>query len=74
VTALRLIKRKNPDLLVSAFARVLKVIPNAKLVIAGSGREKDRLMRLAERLNMNNSVLHCGATRTRESCSAHGSG
>jgi glycosyltransferase involved in cell wall biosynthesis len=60
VTALRLIKRKSPDLLVSAFARVLRVIPNAKLVIAGSGREKDRLMRLAERLNMNNSVLLAG--------------
>ena len=60
VTALRLIKRKSPDLLVSAFARVLRAVPNAKLVIAGSGRERSRLIRQAERLNMNNSVLIAG--------------
>lgn len=60
VTALRLIKRKNPSLLVSAFARVLRAIPNAKLVIAGSGRENDRLIHQVTRLNMNNSVLMAG--------------
>jgi len=60
VTALRLIKRKSPALLISAFARVLKVVPNAKLVIAGSGREENRLSRQTERLNIENSVLMAG--------------
>jgi len=60
VTALRLIKRKNPDLLISAFGRVLKVIPGAKLVIAGSGRESNRLSRQAERLNIKDSVSMTG--------------
>jgi glycosyltransferase involved in cell wall biosynthesis len=45
LTVSRLIKRKNPALLISAFARVLKVVPDAKPVIAGSGREKDNLSR-----------------------------
>jgi glycogen(starch) synthase len=60
VTASRLIKRKNPDLLISAFARVLKVVPDAKLVIAGSGREKDNLSRQIESLNITNSVFMVG--------------
>jgi glycosyltransferase involved in cell wall biosynthesis len=60
VTASRLIKRKSPGLLVSAFARVLKVVPDAKLVIAGSGREKDNLSRQVKNLNITNSVFMMG--------------
>ena len=60
VTASRLIKRKNPDLLISAFARVLKVVPDAKLVIAGSGREEDNLSRQIKGLNITNSVFMVG--------------
>lgn len=60
VTASRLIKRKSPGLLVSAFARVLKVVPNAKLVIAGSGREEDNLSRQVESLDIANSVFMMG--------------
>jgi glycosyltransferase involved in cell wall biosynthesis len=60
VTASRLIKRKNPELLISAFARVLKVVPNAKLVIAGSGREEDNLSRQIRSLNITNSVFMVG--------------
>jgi glycosyltransferase involved in cell wall biosynthesis len=60
VTASRLIKRKSPDLLVSAFARVLKVVPDAKLVIAGSGREEDNLSRQIKDLNIINSVFMVG--------------
>jgi len=59
-TASRLIRRKSPALLVSAFARVLKVIPDAKLVIAGSGREKRNLARQVKRLNIENSVFMVG--------------
>jgi glycosyltransferase involved in cell wall biosynthesis len=60
VTASRLVKRKSPELLVSAFAKVLKVVPDAKLVIAGSGREKDNLSRQIESLNIAGSVLMLG--------------
>ena len=60
VTAMRLIKGKSPELLISAFARVLEVIPNAKLVIAGSGQEEDNLSRQIKDLNMANSVFMMG--------------
>jgi glycosyltransferase involved in cell wall biosynthesis len=60
VTALRLIKGKSPELLISAFAMVLKVIPNAKLVIAGSGQEEDNLSRQIKDLNITNSVFMVG--------------
>jgi glycosyltransferase involved in cell wall biosynthesis len=60
VTVSRLIKRKSPELLVSAFAKVLKVVPDAKLVIAGSGREKDNLSRQIKSLNITNSVFMTG--------------
>jgi glycosyltransferase involved in cell wall biosynthesis len=60
VTALRLIKGKSPDLLVSAFARVLEAVPDAKLVIAGSGQEKDNLSSQIQDLNITNSVFMVG--------------
>ena len=60
VTASRLIKRKSPELLISAFARVLKVVPDAELVIAGSGREEDNLSRQIKELNITNSVFMLG--------------
>jgi len=60
VTASRLIKRKNPNLLISAFAKVLKVVRDAKLVIAGSGREQDNLSRQVKGLNIANSVFMAG--------------
>ncbi len=60
VTASRLIKRKSPGLLISAFAKVLKVIPDAKLVIAGSGREEDNLSRQIKGLNITDSVFMVG--------------
>jgi glycosyltransferase involved in cell wall biosynthesis len=47
-------------LLISAFARVLKVVPDAKLVIAGSGREEDNLSRQVKGLNITNSVFMVG--------------
>ena len=63
VTALRLIKGKSPELLISAFAKVLKVVPDAKLVIAGSGREEDNLSRQIKDLNITNSVFMLGKLR-----------
>jgi len=63
VTALRLIKGKSPELLISAFAGVLSVVPDAKLVIAGSGREEDNLSRQIKDLNITNSVFMLGKLR-----------
>ena len=60
VTALRLIKGKSPELLISAFAHVLKVIPGAKLVIAGSGQEEDNLSHQIKDLNIADSVFMMG--------------
>jgi glycosyltransferase involved in cell wall biosynthesis len=60
VTASRLTKRKSPDLLISAFAEVLKVVPDAKMAIAGSGREEDNLVRQIKELNITNSVFMLG--------------
>ncbi|GAH78168.1 unnamed protein product, partial [marine sediment metagenome] len=60
VTALRLIKGKSPELLISAFASVLEVVPDAKLVIAGSGREEDNLSRQIKDLNITNAVFMVG--------------
>jgi glycosyltransferase involved in cell wall biosynthesis len=60
VTALRLIKGKSPELLISAFAKVLKIIPSAKLVIAGSGQEEDNLRRQIQDLDITNSVFMMG--------------
>jgi glycosyltransferase involved in cell wall biosynthesis len=60
VTASRLIKRKSPGLLISAFARVLKVMPDAKLVIAGSGREENDLSHRVRDLNIADSVFMVG--------------
>ena len=60
VTASRLVKRKNPNLLISAFAKVLKVVSDAKLAIAGSGREQDNLSRQIKGLNIANSVFMVG--------------
>lgn len=66
VTASRLIKRKSPGLLVSAFAEVLKAIPNARLVIAGSGREVHNLAEQIRDLDITDSVsLLGGMTKER---------
>ncbi|NWF77329.1 MAG: glycosyltransferase family 4 protein [Chloroflexi bacterium] len=59
-TASRLINRKSPGLLISAFARVLEVVPDAKLVIAGSGREENNLSRQIKDLNIASSVFLVG--------------
>lgn len=66
VTASRLIKRKSPGLLISAFAEVLKVKPEAKLVIAGSGREENDLSHRARDLDIADSVFMVGGLAKEE--------
>ena len=60
MTASRLVKRKNPELLVSAFAKVLRAVPEARLVIAGSGREREKVSRQVDSLDIAGSVLMLG--------------
>lgn len=56
VTAIRFVKRKGPVYLVSAFSKVLKSIPNAKLAIAGSGPEAANLRDQIRKLGMAKSA------------------
>lgn len=60
-TAIRLVKRKGPGYLVAAFAKVLKVVPNAKLVIAGWGPEAKNLQAQIKELGLEKSVVMVGA-------------
>lgn len=56
----RLKKYKSFDHLIEAFVIVKKEIPNARLVIVGDGDDKLRLMELALRLGLNDSVTFTG--------------
>jgi glycosyltransferase involved in cell wall biosynthesis len=49
----RFVKYKNPDHVVKAFSIVQKKIPNAKLIMVGSGPLYRQTMRLAKELNVN---------------------
>lgn len=51
---------KNLDVLVKAFANVLKSMPDAKLVIAGEGGAKSTIEKLAAKLNIAESVFFQG--------------
>ncbi|MBL1211119.1 glycosyltransferase family 4 protein [Geminocystis sp. GBBB08] len=56
----RLVSEKGVDLLIKAFSDVVKVIPNAQLIIAGSGSEDKNLKNLIKELNLNSSVEMLG--------------
>lgn len=55
-----LTKKKRVDILIRAFAEVLKVIPNLKLKIGGDGAEKYHLKNLTKELNISDSVTFLG--------------
>jgi len=55
-----LIYLKGVHLLINAFSRVVKVYPEAKLFIAGKGREEKNLQELAEQLKLNNNIFFLG--------------
>ena len=52
----RLVHEKGVDVLIEAFARVVRNLPQAKLVIVGEGPERSRLERLIESSNLNGRV------------------
>jgi len=60
VTAIRLVKRKGPKNLVTAFSKVFRVMPEAKLAIAGKGPEYANLQAIIKKLGIENSVLMLG--------------
>ena len=56
----RLTQEKGADLLLRAFAVVTQQIPDARLLIAGDGPERENLKRLAVVLNITSSVRFLG--------------
>jgi glycosyltransferase involved in cell wall biosynthesis len=56
VFAGRLVREKGADLLVRAFADVVKAVPDARLVLAGDGPERSRLERQIGRLDLGSHV------------------
>ena len=66
----RLVWEKGVDVLLKAFARVNKQIPEAELIVAGQGVEAKNLKLLAEELGINKSVKWLGHV-TREELEHH---
>lgn len=56
----RLVREKGAEVLVRAFAKVVKKIPQARLLLAGEGPERDRLKRLIAGLGFSSSVSMLG--------------
>jgi len=56
----RIIKDKGHDILIKSFLKVVKKIPNAKLLIIGEGPNKFRLQRLVIELRLSNHVFLLG--------------
>jgi len=62
----RLIERKGVQYLVDAFAHVLRIIPDAKLMIAGEGPERSRLEAKVRTLGLSENVAFLGVIPYRE--------
>jgi len=58
--AARIIKRKGWKNLLMAFQGVVKYKPNCKLLIAGDGKDKGRLLKFIEKNNLGNNVYFLG--------------
>lgn len=56
----RLHPKKCPDDLVKAFPKVVKKVPNAKLIFAGKGEEEIELKGLVSDLNLNDNIIFAG--------------
>jgi glycosyltransferase involved in cell wall biosynthesis len=59
----RLEKEKNIDLGIYAFKRFLNFYPNARLIIAGKGRQTDDLISLVQFLHLDKKVSFVGWER-----------
>jgi glycosyltransferase involved in cell wall biosynthesis len=56
----RFMQTKNQEFLVDAFAKMLPVRPDSRLVFAGTGEDEQAVRRLAESLGVSNKVLFLG--------------
>jgi len=56
----RLVPEKGGDVLIRAFAKIVSVIPQARLLIAGEGPDRPRLEKLTEKLGVSTSVSFLG--------------
>jgi glycosyltransferase involved in cell wall biosynthesis len=56
----RLVDQKAPDVLIRAFARVVEIVPRAKLAMVGSGPLEPALRRLAAELRIEDHVRWLG--------------
>ena len=59
-------KWKNLDVLLRAFARVKEILPNEKIIIAGSGEWAEHYRALARELGIENSVNFVGSVSDEE--------
>ena len=57
MTAGRLVRRKNLDILIRAVPKILEKIPNCKIILLGSGVEKKSLQILIDKLNLSSKVI-----------------
>lgn len=57
----RLEKEKDLDFLISAFAKIKKMEPHAKLILIGDGRERENLEMLVDKFNMTDTIEFMGA-------------
>jgi glycosyltransferase involved in cell wall biosynthesis len=62
----RLVSDKGADLLVDAFAQVVKQVPQATLTICGAGPERQALERQAAQLGLQASVTLAGAVSSQQ--------
>jgi glycosyltransferase involved in cell wall biosynthesis len=56
----RLVMEKGVEVLIEAFAKVKREVPEARLIIAGEGPEKERLQKLIADLELSSSVTMPG--------------
>lgn len=56
----RFVYQKNHEFLIDVFAEVIKVIPNAKLILLGDGELKQKIKNKVAKLNITDKVLFLG--------------
>lgn len=67
----RLVPRKGQDMLIRAFARIRRQVPDAALVIVGGGPYRTDLERLAQRRGVAEDVLFTGGVPAEELAAHH---
>ena len=58
----RFCEQKNPKFLLKIFEELLKICPNACLLMIGQGELEEELLRLADSMKIRNRLIHVAAT------------